>query len=199
MGSGYGTDALSFLVLTLFDLYVLVVALRFLMQSVRADYYNPVSQFVVKATNPLLIPLRRVIPGLGGHDVAAIALCIALLFLKLLMLQGLGSRALSVGGYLQVIEDLPVTSLVILTVIDLVAVFFNIFFFAIIIQAILSWISPGTYNPVYGLISSLTQPILRPVQRFVPPVGGLDLSPLVALIGLQVLKMLIFPPLLQLV
>ena len=77
--------------------------------------------------------------------------------------------------------------------VELVLLAINVFIFAIVIQVILSWVNPGTYNPVNALLHSLTQPLLGPIQRLMPPVSGIDLSPLFALIGLQVLKMLIQP------
>ena len=80
--SGYGTNALHFLIEVIFDLYAMVIVLRFLMQSVRADYYNPVSQFVVKVTNPVLVPLRRLIPSVAGHDAASLVFAIGVLFLR---------------------------------------------------------------------------------------------------------------------
>ncbi len=196
--SGYGSNALQFLIETLFDLYVMVVALRFMMQAVRADYYNPVSQFVVKATNPLLVPLRRVIPGVAGQDLASLALAVAVLLAKLLLLQAIGARGVAVGGSVLFLQTAGVGALAWIACVDLVALLINIVFFAIIIQVILSWVAPGTHNPVASLLFALTQPVLRPIQRVVPPIGGLDLSPLVAIIALQLLKMLLLPPLLAL-
>lgn len=179
--NGYLGSPLVFLVDTLFSLYILVVMLRFLLQWVRADFYNPVSQFVVKATGPLLRPLRRVIPGWGGVDLAAVVLMLALQMLALTVMFWLSGRQLA-----------PL-ALFLASLYELIGLAFNVFIFAILIQAILSWVNPGTYNPVSGLLYSLTEPLLRPVRRYIPPISGLDLSPLVAIIGLQVLKMLIQP------
>ena len=176
MGGGYGSDALHFLITTLFDLYVMIVVLRFLMQWTRADYYNPVAQFVVKATAPLLNPLRRLVPGLGGLDLAAVLLALVLLTLKLVILQSLGMGVVRLSGSLINLTQAGFGSVLIVAAVELVALVFNIFLFAIIIQAVLSWVSPGHYNPV----------------------SGLDLSPLVALIAIQVAKMLLLPPLLSL-
>jgi len=183
----YGANALRFLIETAFDLYAVVVALRFLLQAVRADFYNQLSQFVVKATNPPLVPLRRIIPGLGGQDIASLVLGAAVLFLKLLLLQ-----LMVTGAPGNVLVLLP------LACIELLDLFINILFYAIILHVILSWVAPDTYNPVALLLFSLTQPVLRPIQRVVPPMAGLDLSPLVALVGLQLLRMLLIAPLLDL-
>lgn len=196
--SGYGTNALQFLIEAVFDLYAMVVVLRFLMQAVRADYYNPVSQFVVKATNPVLVPLRRTVPSVAGHDTASLLFALAVLFLKLILLAGVGARGIGIAGSVVYLQNAGVGSLLALAGIELIALIINIFFFAIIVNVVLSWISQGGHNPIASLLFSLTQPVLKPIQRFVPPIGGLDLSPVVAIIGLQLLKLLILPPLLAL-
>ena len=134
---GPGSQALSFLLNTIIDLYVMVIALRFIMQAVRADYYNPLAQFVVKASNPILIPLRRVIPGFGGQDVAALALCLALLVAKFFVFRALGIQT-SVASYSVALSSVSSITILYLAAVDLLALFFNIFFFAIIIQAIIS-------------------------------------------------------------
>ncbi len=186
MGGGYLTNPLVFLVQVLFEAYILVVLLRFFLQLTRSDFYNPLSQFIVRITSPVLIPLRRVIPRVGGMDIAALVLAWALKALELLIVTAL-SGAFMPG--LAILGAIP----------GLVELSINIFLYAIIIQAILSWVNPGHYNPAASLLHSFTAPILRPVQRFIPPIGGLDLSPMAAIIGLILLKMLILPPLRQLV
>ena len=181
MNSGYLANPLEFLVTTLFSLYILAVMLRFLLGVVRADFYNPVSQFLVRITNPLLLPMRKVIPSLGKFDTSA------LLLMLLLQLASLGLIVLLRG------ISVSIVTLLIAAVGELVMLVINVFMFAIIIQVILSWVNPGNYNPVTALLYSITSPIMRPIQRLIPPVSGIDLSPLVAIIGLQVLRMLILP------
>ncbi|MGE0081672.1 MAG: YggT family protein [Thiohalomonadaceae bacterium] len=181
--SDYLATPLAFLISTLFQLYILAVLLRFLLQWARANFYNPVSQFLVKITNPALKPLRRFIPGLWGLDLAAVVLMLVLQMLSLALVAALRGFTLGAG------------SLFLLSVAELVELTIYVFIFAILIQAILSWVNPGRYNPVTDALHSLNEPILRPVRRLVPPVSGFDLSPLVAIIGLQVLLMLIMPPL----
>ena len=181
MNSSYLANPLEFLVTTLFSLYILAVMLRFLLGAVRADFYNPVSQFLVRITNPLLIPMRKVIPSLGKFDTSA------LLLMLLLQLASLGLVVLLRG------ISVSIVTLLIAAVGELVMLVINVFMFAIIIQVILSWVNPGNYNPVTALLYSITSPIMRPIQRVIPPVSGIDLSPLVAIIGLQVLRMLILP------
>lgn len=179
--NSYFTNPLEFLISTLFSLYILAVMLRFLLGMVRADFYNPISQFLVKITNPLLVPLRKIIPGTGKIDVAAIILMLVLQLIMLAIIVAL--RGVSP----------PLLGLLLTAIGTLVILAINVFLFAIIVQVIISWVNPGSYNPVNGLLSSLTSPVMRPIQRLLPPMSGIDLSPLFALIGLQVLKMLIQP------
>ncbi|MDH5469602.1 MAG: YggT family protein [Gammaproteobacteria bacterium] len=179
--NSYFANPLEFLISTLFSLYILAVMLRFLLGMVRADFYNPISQFLVKITNPLLVPLRKIIPGAGKVDVAAIIL---MLVLQLIML----AIIVALRGVTP-----PLLTLLLAAIGELVILAINIFLFAIIVQVIISWVNPGSYNPVNGLLNSLTSPVMRPIQRLLPPMSGIDLSPLFALIGLQVLKMLIQP------
>lgn len=181
MDGSYFTNPLEFLISTLFSLYIVAVMLRFLLGAVRADFYNPVSQFLVRITNPVLLPLRKVIPSIGKFDTAAVIIMLTLQYLALLFI------ALLRGG------GVPFGALVILSLAQLVALAINIFMIAIIAQVILSWINPGVYNPASALLVHLTAPILRPIQQLLPPISGIDLSPLFALIGLQLLKMLVIP------
>jgi len=183
MGNSYLTNPVTFLIDTLFGLYILAVMLRFLLAAVRADFYNPVSQFLVKVTNPLLVPLRRIVPSAGKLDTSTLVLMLALQMLALTliaMLRGVG---------------LSLPALFILSVAELLGLLLNVFLFSIFIQVILSWINPGTYNPVVSLLYSLTEPVLRPCRRLLPPIGGMDLSPIIALVAIQLLKMLLLPPL----
>ena len=187
MDSNYLTNPLVFLVQVIFGLYSVAVLLRFLLQLVRADFYNPLSQFIVRITKPLLNPLRRVIPGYHGWDFASLVLAWLVLSLELglvIALNGHGAQ--------------PVVAMA-LAIPELASLLINIFIVALLIQVILSWVSPGGYNPAVSLIYSLTQPLLGPVQRRMPAMGGLDLSPMVVMIGLYLLKMLLIPPLQHLV
>ncbi len=194
MGSGYITSPLLLIINTLVDLYVLLVLLRFLLQLLKADFYNPVSQFIVRATTPPLKLFRRFIPGIAGQDIAALALSLSILFCKYLLLSTLGAGVTDVASVMAPIGSISIIGLLVIAVAEMLATFINIFLFTIIIQVILSWVNPGQYNPITGLISSITQPVMRPIQRLIPPMGGLDLSPLFATLGLMVLKMLVVPP-----
>ena len=179
----YLANPVIFLVRTAFQIYILLVLLRFFLQAVRADFYNPLSQLVVKATAPLLTPLRRVIPPLRGLDTASLMLAWGLKTLELVLV------ALLRGGGLQIVLPL------LLAIPELVSLAFDILFWAILIQAILSWIQPGTYSPITAVLDALTAPLLRPARRLLPPMGGLDFSPMIVMVVLVVAKMLVVPPL----
>lgn len=168
-----------FLIDTLFSIYIAIMLLRFLLQQVGADFYNPISQFIVKATQPLVSIARRFIPSIRKIDTATLVLVIALIVMKLLVL-------ISIAGYTMDIQQLLLRAIY-----DLISLSFDIFIVALFIQAILSWINPDPYNPVTSVLRSLTYPVLRPIQRYVPPIGGIDLSTLVAIIGLMFLKRLV--------
>jgi len=183
MGDSYLTNPLVFLIQVIFGVYIMVVMLRFLLQLVKADFYNPVSQFVIKVTTPPLRPLRRIIPGIGGVDVASIILMWLLKSLELALIMVIGGLGTSL---------LPALAW---SIPELISLFINVFLFAILIQVIISWVNPGGYNPIIGLLSSITEPLLGPARRVVPPISGLDLSPMLVMIGLMLLKMLLLPPL----
>ncbi|MCK4675351.1 MAG: YggT family protein [Gammaproteobacteria bacterium] len=168
-----------FLIDTLFSIYIAIMLLRFILQQVGADFYNPISQFVVKATQPLVTIARRFIPSIGKIDTASLVLVLALILIKMVVL-------FSIAGY-----PLNVLQLLIKALYDLVSLSFDIFIVALFVQAILSWVNPDPHNPISRLLYNLTLPILRPIKRVVPPIGGLDLSVLVALIGLMFIKRLV--------
>jgi len=194
MGNGYLTSPLLLIINTLFDLYVMLVLMRFLLQSLRADFYNPVSQFIVRATTPPLKPLRRIIPGVGGQDMAALVLALVILLVKYLLIRSMGAGVIAIGNAAAPIGSAGVLGLVLMGLAEIISTFLNIFLFAIIIEVILSWVNPGSYNPIIGLIHSVAEPVMRPFRRWIPSLGGLDLSPLFATLAIMVAKMLIIPP-----
>ncbi len=168
------------LVQTLFSLYLGVVILRLLLQLARADFYNPISQAMVKATNPLLLPLRRVIPPVGKVDTASLVLALIvqmIAMVSILLLFGAG---------------LPnIVTLLGWSVIGCVALTVNIYFFAIIINIILSWVAPGSYHPAAVLLYQLTEPVMQPFRKLIPPMGGIDLSPIMVFLSISVLQILL--------
>jgi len=198
MGSGYLLSPLMLIINTLFDFYILLVLLRFLLQMLRADFYNPVSQFIVRLTTPPLHLLRRFIPSIGGQDVASVVLCLLLIYAKFMVMRLLSIPAAHIGGVLAPIGDVSYAGLFVLCIADLIALVLTVFLVAVIIQVILSWVSPGHYNPVIGLVNRIAEPVLKPIRKFIPPLGGLDLTPLFASLLLVVAKMLIVPPLVYL-
>lgn len=181
MTGHYVGNAIVFLVQAAFGLYLLAVMLRLLLGWIRADFHNPLSQFVVRLTNPLLLPLRRIIPGFGGIDVAAVILLFLLqsgeLFLIGLVI-GSGYRA---------------SGILIWTIAELLALLLNIFLFSIIAEAVLSWISQG-HNPISPLLRRLNYPLLAPLRRHIPTLSGLDFSPFVAILLIQLSAMLFVAP-----
>lgn len=181
-------SALAFILGTLFNLYATVVAVRFVMQVVRADYYNPLAQGIVKITDPLLVPLRRVIPSIKRYDTSSLLLCFGVLLLKLIIFKALSLGAVpSMGSHLMV-SQLPTAGLFIVAFLDLIHQFFNVFIYALIIQAVMSWIPGSTANPVYGLVSSISAPVLRPLRNLIPPIGGIDLTVFFTILGLFALR-----------
>ena len=165
---------------TLGSLYLLIVLLRFVLQLVRANFYNPLCQFAVKATQPLLKPLRRIIPSVFGLDMSSLVLAIlvqlALMALSLLLTYG------TTGNPLQ---------LLIWSLIGVTALFLNIFFYALIISVILSWVAPGSHNPGAELVNQICEPALAPFRKILPNLGGLDISPILAFMVLKLIDMLV--------
>ncbi|MBE9567874.1 MAG: YggT family protein [Proteobacteria bacterium] len=168
-----------FLIDTIFSIYIAIMLLRFILQQAGADFYNPISQFVVKLTKPLVSPARRLIPSVGKIDAATLVLVVALMLVKLVLI-------LSIAGY-----QLDIMQLLIKGLHDLVSLSFDIFIVALFIQAILSWVNPDPRHPVTSILHTLTLPVLRPIRKYVPPISGIDLSTLVALIGLMFIKRLV--------
>jgi YggT family protein len=174
-------DAAIFVIQTLGSLYLLIVLLRFILQLVRANFYNPLCQFAVKATQPLLKPLRRVIPSMFGLDMSS-------LVLALLVQMALFSVILLLSGY-----SVDVLFLAPWALIGIFALFLKILFWAMIISVILSWVAPGSHNPGAELVQQITEPVLAPFRRIIPNLGGLDISPIFAFIALQLLQSWLIP------
>ena len=176
---GLGTEILVFLVDVIFSLYIAAVVIRLLLGFARADFRNPMSQFLVKITNPVLVPLRRFLPSFGSIDSSAVFLAFVLTTVKvgLILLIKTGS--------------LHFPELLIYALGDLVKLIIYVYLFSLIIQAITSWIGNAQGNPISPLLNSLTAPILRPIRKVVPLIGMMDLSPLVAILGLNILLMIV--------
>ena len=169
-----GARALTYLISTVFDLYIVSVLLRLLLQWVRADFYNPLSQFLVKITNPLLKPLRQVIPSIGKLDTAAVVLAVLLELASL-------------------VNSFPLNwpQLIALAFTKLLMAVLWLYFFLILAVVILSWLGGRVQHPIVPLMYQLTEPVLRPFRKLIPPIGGIDLSPLFAIIAIRFLILLL--------
>lgn len=188
MGGQYFSNAAEFLIGIAFGLYILAVMLRFLLQLARADFYNPVSQFLVKVTNPVLRPLRRIIPGVGGIDVASVVVLLLLQCAEMLLIRMLPRYT---------VPEVP--GLVVMAVGQLLGMVITVFFVSILVQVVLSWVNPQAayHNPLARLVLQLNEPLLRPLRRLLPSTAGMDLSPLVASIALALAYMLIVQPIMD--
>ncbi|MCL1138967.1 YggT family protein [Shewanella pneumatophori] len=171
-------NAFSFLVSTVFDLYLMVVVLRIWLQLARADFYNPFSQFIVKATHPIVGPMRRVIPSFGSFDTASFVLAITVVVLKFVILSLMAGAAINVP------------TLLLISIVSVIKEAGVLLFWMLILRAILSWVSQGS-NPIEMVMGQLTEPLLAPIRRILPPMGGLDLSLLVMMIILNFLNILL--------
>jgi YggT family protein len=170
-------EILGYLIQTLLSLYLLAMLLRFLLQLARADFYNPICQFLVKVTNPLVIPLRKVIPGFAGLDMASLLLALLLQLagiVALLLINGLG---------------LPnILLLLAWSALGVVGLLVNIYFFALLAMIILSWIAPQSRNPAVFLLFQITEPVMAPFRKALPAMGGMDFSPILVFILINVIQ-----------
>ena len=170
-------EILGYLIQTLLSLYLLAMLLRFLLQLVRADFYNPISQFLVKVTNPLVLPLRKVIPGFAGLDMASLVLA------RLLQLAGIAALLL-VNGL-----GMPnILLLLVWSALGIIGLLVNIYFFALLAMIILSWVAPGSRNPAIYLLFQITEPVMAPFRKVLPPMGGMDFSPILVFILINVIQ-----------
>jgi YggT family protein len=178
-------SAIVFVIDALAQLFLFVLLLRFWLPWLGADFRNPLAQAILKLTSPLVIPVRRVVPPIGRMDTATVLVAFVIQYLTILLL-------LLIVGQMAGIAAIAVTSIVKLVLLSL-----RLFIFAIIIRVILSWVAPQGYNPALAIIHTLTDRLLRPFRRVIPTLGGLDLSPLFAIILLTALTIIVtgFKPL----
>lgn len=172
--------ALNYLVNTLFMLYATVLLLRLLMQTTRADFRNPLGRAIVQITNPVILPLRRVLSPVGRVDTAnvvALVLCVVLKLWLLSLLFGVASP--------------PLLPLLRATALELIRLVLRTYLISIVLKAILSFVAPGNYSPLQSLLDSICDPVLNPIRRVMPTLAGLDLSPLWACIAIQALLLLL--------
>lgn len=170
-------EILIYLLQTVIGLYLLIMLLRFILQLSLADFYNPISQFLVRATNPLVLPVRRILPARGRFDPASLLLAVLLQLIgivALLLLYGMSPPGVSL-----------LLSWSVVAVIGLLA---KIYFFALLGMIILSWIAPGSGNPAAYLLFQITEPLMAPFRRLLPSMGGLDFSPILVFILINVVQ-----------
>ncbi len=168
---------LIYLIQTLLSLYLIAMLLRFLLQLVRADFYNPISQFIVKVTNPLVVPVRKLIPGYAGLDIASLVLA--------LLLQIIGIAAVFLLSY----GALPGPGLLFMGgVLGVIALLVKIYFFALLAMIILSWVAQGSNHPAIYLLFQITEPVMAPVRKLLPPMGGIDFSPILVFVLINVVQ-----------
>lgn len=173
------SSSLLLIIQALGGLYIMAVLLRFILQLVRADFYNPISQTIVKATSPLLNPLRKIIPGMGGLDLASLVLALALqigLFYIISMVRGVAAASI------------PFPYIMVLSLKELAIQVLNIYMYSLIIIAIASWVAPGSYNPGLMLLHQITEPVSSRIRKVIPPLGGLDFSLMVLVLIIIILK-----------
>jgi YggT family protein len=173
-------SAIQFVIASLLGLYQVVVLLRLLMQWVRADFRNPVSRAIVQLTDPVILPLRKILPPIRRIDTASVVAILAVTVVKILV------------GQLLLVSSLPPPDLLLRDLLlETVHLVLTTYLFAIILNAILSFVAPENYSPAQSLLNSICEPVLRPIRRVIPSVAGLDLSPLWACIAIQALLILI--------
>lgn len=184
--NGYFSGFLTFVVGIIFWMLIFAVLMRLILQMVRADFYNPVSQFVVTITNPMLKPLRRMIPGVFGIDMAAVVLLFALQGLELVLTHLI--RGVGLHGFM-IIPEIVGSLLMRIT---------QFYMFSIFVMIIIGWINPMMRHPVTSLLSQINEPLLGPARRILPPLNGIDLSPILIFIAIAAVMYLIAAPLIDL-
>ena len=182
----YLANAAQILIEFIFSILVGLVVLRVLLQLVRANFHNPICQFLYKVTNPVLMPLRRIIPAWRRVDIAGIVLAWLLLLLKRVLIFAMVTSLPSFAG------------LAVIAIADLIGFTLIIVLILVIVRVILSFVSNDSYHPVVPLVFQLTEPILKPVRKRMPALGGLDLSPMIVLLAIFLLQALLVAPLLDL-
>jgi len=182
---GYFANAGQIVIQFVFFALISLIVLRVLLQLVRANFYNPICQFLYKATNPVLMPLRKVIPAWRNLDIAGIALAWLATAIKLVLLYATLGQTLGVFG------------LVVLALADLLDFVLLLYIVLILMRVVVSFIGADSYHPLVPLVLQLTDPVLKPVRRVLPSVSGIDFSPMLALLAITLARVLIAKPLLD--
>ena len=179
---------LNLVVQIVFGILIFLVLARFILQVVRADFYNPISQMFVKVTNPMLRPFRKIIPGLFGLDMAAIVLLLILQSVELILTH--------------LIKGWPLHNPLLFSLEALGTLITHacwLYLICIFITIVVSWVNPGAYqHPVVQIAMQITNPLMRPIRKILPPMGGIDFSPILALIIIYAVMFLVAAPLIDL-
>lgn len=183
---GYFANAGQIVIQFVFGALIALIVLRVLLQWVRANFYNPICQFLYKATNPVLMPLRKIIPAWRNLDIAGILLAWLATALKLVLLYATVGQALGVLG------------LVVLALADLVDFVLLLYIVLVLVRVVISFVGADSYHPIVPLVMQLTEPVMKPFRRLIPNVGGLDFSPMVVLLVITLARVLVAKPLLDL-
>lgn len=178
----YFSEAGLILVEFLFGLLIGLFVVRVLLQVVRANFHNPICQFFYRATNPVLVPMRRWLPPVGRVDSAATLIALLLCVIQVWLLGMLSGVAL------------PLLATLVLAVGSLISVLLTLYFWLIVVRIILSFLSPDAYHPVVPLLGQLTEPVLRPLRRILPATGAFDFSPLLATLIIVLAQVLVVAP-----
>lgn len=179
----YLSNAGNYLFDTIFNLFLIIVLLRFWMQWVRANFRNEFGQFLLAVSNPVIIPLRKIVPSIGPIDTATVVLAILLVIFKYTLLPLLSGSAIPWGFILAYCLG------------ELIKYSVYIFMAAIVIQIIASWVAPYSHHPLLDIAKSIAEPLMAPARRLLPSVGGIDFSPIIVFIFLNLTLMLIVAPL----
>ncbi len=172
-----GNESLTLIIGTLGNIFALLVVLRFLLQLAHADYYNPISQAIARFTKTPLAPFQKLVPKIAGRDFSALVLAFMVMLATLVLLQLVNGRGV----------DLP--TVVLVTLVRLLSMMLDIYFYAVIASVIISWVAPNSYHPAPQLINQLTEPLFKLARRVVPAMGGLDLSPILIFLAIQVAQL----------
>ena len=182
---GYFANAGQIVIQFVFGALVLLIVLRVLLQWVRANFYNPICQFLYKATNPVLMPLRKIIPAWRNLDIAGIVLAWLATALKLVLLYATLGQSLGLGG------------LAVLAFADLVDFLLLLNIVLILARVVISFVGADSYHPIVPLVIQVTEPVMKPFRRLLPDIGGIDFSPMLVLLALTLARVLIAKPLLD--
>ncbi len=177
-------QALHYIIEALASLYILVLLLRIWLPWLRADFRNPLAQGILRLTSPLVVPLRRIIPSFGRLDTATLLVAFAVQYAALFLI-------LLLYVAFEIMSMPTIGAIALTSIVKLIMLSVNLFAFAILIRVVLSWVAPGMHNPATAIIATLSEPVLRPLRRVIPPMGGFDLSPMLAIIGLFALNIVI--------